>query len=597
MMKRHVRACIVVCLCLLLRTNLAVAQPQLASTDPPVPAASDCSVPDPKVHFVGRSSTLCIPVTDKNWTTLAMPEGVEVYSPEPDDTAFEFAWHRNTRQLHVTAKPGTPVGTVDTAKIIGPGYSATIEVRAAAKTRTEIEVEHITEEEVRRRVEVEAKRQEAVMQYEEEHAKRQAIEEQLNVCQSTTILATRDLENALVMARRNSRKTAKELAQSKAALAAKDKELAAKGAELASKDAALIATTEKLATTEKAKARAERERDRAIRSAEEAEREMLIDAVKRHQAEYPHVLAPSVADWVNVKHGAQRLRFGQAFTALDYIVFPLVIENPAGRPLQLTGVSIVDAAGNKKPASILDPTGHENAAKKIITTVGEGEQVQLLLGVKRGANHGPVSIELTEYMSMRPPIAAQFPDYVMVPVTQEQKKRERWGQQVILGPTVSFGGCWLADGIDGTSTVDATTCTIAGLRVTKGFFESVALQAEVTGGATGDAKFDAFTRSAKFGRATISGVVRLGAYSIPYVQLGIGAQGTNYDVSDGGPEGSFEFASFWTFGAGYDMRFGDLLIGAQVVGEVGMQDDKLFRNALSIGVHLGYGWNTGGRDK
>ena len=178
-------------------------------------------------------------------------------------------------------------------------------------------------------------------------------------------------------------------------------------------------------------------------------------------------------------------------------------------------------------------------------------------------------------------------DRFMEAIRQREARKAR-GRQLILGPSVSYGACWLTDGM-ADATLDITGCTAVGVRVTKGITEMIAFETEVTGGWTGQAEFMDGTRSATIGRVTAGGLLRFGDRTVPYFRLAIGVQGTNYDSTFTGADDSFELDFTWGIGGGLYARRGEHF----TVGAMLMATQEVNSGARSVhgGLQVGYGWN------
>ena len=141
-------------------------------------------------------------------------------------------------------------------------------------------------------------------------------------------------------------------------------------------------------------------------------------------------------------------------------------------------------------------------------------------------------------MVLKPLVPAEshtMRDRFMERIRQREARAAR-ARQLIIGPSISYGACWLTDGLEGDD-LDATSCTVLGVRIVKGFFESVAFEAEAVGAWSSDAHFEGvmfngeqgdLARSVKLGRVTAGGLLRFGDRTIPYFRLGLGVQGTSY---------------------------------------------------------------------
>lgn len=287
-----------------------------------------------------------------------------------------------------------------------------------------------------------------------------------------------------------------------------------------------------------------------------------------------------------------------------HLLVPFEFDNHDPAPFQPSQLEVRGMDAKVYPARVVLPRPKKAGADGVLPRVGPRERIRGVLSINlsdsqaadklvirfsEAGNQRWVGATITAYSFMRAVVlAAPADDWEREILAREA--REKRAVQLILSPSMAAGYCWLGIGIDGMSDVDATSCLMLGGRLVKGITETFAFQAEIMGGSTGAAEFEGFTRSANFGRATLGVMLRFGDMRIPYARVGVGAQGTSYNVSDGGPETKFEFSVLWTFGAGYDLRLGKLLIGVEVFAEQRM-DDNQFKNSLGLGAHFGYGWN------
>ena len=169
--------------------------------------------------------------------------------------------------------------------------------------------------------------------------------------------------------------------------------------------------------------------------------------------------------------------------------------------------------------------------------------------------------------------------------------------QLIVGPRLFGGAFWVPNGLEegqGRNTA-ATTFWGLGIRLLKGFSQSLAFEAEASGGRTGEVAFDLedgeLKRSAKFGRIHIGVALRFSADKvIPTARAGIGVQATTYDSETAGtkPDDGLEFSGLLgVFGGGVDYRFSEHLIGGVALSLVAAEEIQSFEAS----VRLGYGWN------
>lgn len=172
-----------------------------------------------------------------------------------------------------------------------------------------------------------------------------------------------------------------------------------------------------------------------------------------------------------------------------------------------------------------------------------------------------------------------------------------------------YGVTWLANPLDEKAS-DATSVKGFGVRASFGFNRFLAVEGELIGASTGEARFEdvtyenmqgELTRRASLGRAQIGGVLRLGTETIPTIRLGAGLQGASHDArlvaasgSVPGPETPFEVSTMLNFGAGLDVRLGEHVLAglgvavSRISGVFGAEGTRT--TTIEAGIHLGYFW-------
>jgi hypothetical protein len=225
---------------------------------------------------------------------------------------------------------------------------------------------------------------------------------------------------------------------------------------------------------------------------------------------------------------------------------------------------------------------------------------------------GPMTIVLGEQGGGRP-IMAIVGDWMprqtrhsiqmmeLRPVQSPDPERDR----VSIHLQGVYGAIWLGDGA-GLGKSDATSMKGLGVRAQYAFNRYIALDGEVIGASTGEARFGGvtydgmqgdLTRSAALGRVQFGGVLRFseGPY-VPLLRLGVGLQGasqrgtlTTATGEEPGPE-SFDLKGLLSLATGVDVRLGNHFIAGAALGAVFLGGfDEV--QSIELGVHLGYAWN------
>lgn len=180
--------------------------------------------------------------------------------------------------------------------------------------------------------------------------------------------------------------------------------------------------------------------------------------------------------------------------------------------------------------------------------------------------------------------------------TKEELERERLAKQSVLGPSTSLGACWLSSGVANDTNEQVTGCGTIGLRFTKGFMTHLAFDLEMVGGWTGSVTFGDQTRTATFGRAIASGLLRWGNGTVPYFRMGVGLQGLKHssefmmdDTGREDPDSSLQIKGTVLLGGGVDVRLAGNLIAGAVFSSLLRWDGN--PQSLDFGVNLRYGWS------
>ena len=362
------------------------------------------------------------------------------------------------------------------------------------------------------------------------------------------------------------------------------------------------------ANAEAAEAKADAEEARAVAAeataraeAAEARRnqaidEMLLVAARELVDEGSYRLLPEGGFW-EVSHDRLGAEFRYGTWQDGYFLLESILKVPRGRPFQLGEVRARLENGKRIPLRIVMPQHAEASRGNLITTVFPGQDERMILAFEVPADQDTDGIELELYQanSDAPPVVfqiARYPDgVIMAPETKKQRQQRLWAKQVVIGPRVSLGGCWLASGLDGDDDLTPARCIVAGAYISKGVSDLIAIGVDAVGSWSEDAQFNRdpndLTRSVKLFRATAFGDARFSRGKIvPYLRLGIGLQVTDYQ---GPPDSATEIALTYAVGGGAIYRLGENM-SAGLTGQFTSSDDRKFRS-LEAGVHLSYGWN------
>ena len=362
----------------------------------------------------------------------------------------------------------------------------------------------------------------------------------------------------------------------------------------------------------KAEAREAKASERAARERERGKGKAVVDAVYQLALNAAVELVDDqpkrlIAKKEESSFTAGRLngRFKYANWKNGLFLFDAELSVPPGRAINLARAKVVVAkTGKELTTGIVPPDAPDGPDlfnqphQKIIATIRPGQKKRLVFVVKMppGQPAKGLELKLFERGSDRPPLAVKVPEFtgvataILVAMGPKTAQRHRWARQLVAGPRISWGACWLTSGQDGEDDLENTSCMAAGAYVSRGFHEYVALEVEAVGGATGEARFDSAqgprTRSAKFGRFTGRAAARFAdGKTVPFVALGAGIQGTSYDD----PDSDLDIAAFFTVGGGLLYRLGEHWSARADVSLSEVRED--FYRALDVGVSLSYGWN------
>ena len=295
-----------------------------------------------------------------------------------------------------------------------------------------------------------------------------------------------------------------------------------------------------------------------------------------------------------------------------YLLVPFEVINTGTQPFHLDrDVHVSDQRGDVYPAQITYMSKPGSPDGNVVASIGVEEKVRGVIAIAFGSARSinDLDIRITDNQKARWLTASvstwkvervilsyRKPEWIKE--IEAREARESLGTQLIIGPRLFGGAFWISNGQVGDGReLDATTFYGLGVRVTKGFSESIAFEAEASWGTTGDAKFAVnggeVTRSGQFGRLQIGGVLRFGHKTIPLVRVGLGLQGTSYDSEATGitkPDDSIEFFGLLLFGGGADYRVSDnLIVGVALSAALPTGAEEI--RTLEAGVHIGYGWN------
>ena len=325
----------------------------------------------------------------------------------------------------------------------------------------------------------------------------------------------------------------------------------------------------------------------------------------------PPVIVPNERTTRN-SSGPLHIDISHGWWELSDLYLAFDIENPDQNPGEVAELVVYRGDGQPVAADIVhvqqfgEPNGRRVAfipaqqkARGFVSLPNAArEDIRGLTLVLRDANGETLAVaSVGDWESRR---------QILVPMSDEEIERQKRDEEargrVSLHLQVMGGYIWLEDGPE-SSELDATTFRGLSARVTYGFNRYWALEAEIAGGSSGQARFDMFdgmagdvVRRAEFGRAYFGGLLRLGQKTIPVVRLGVGIQGARLATeitADGSnvvtfSDKSLQFEGVVILGVGLDIRLGESLV-AGVAGTGVLRGVEEVR-ALGVSLHIGYSW-------
>jgi opacity protein-like surface antigen len=357
-----------------------------------------------------------------------------------------------------------------------------------------------------------------------------------------------------------------------------------------------------------------RARVESLRITWEAERDELEEMRDRQQLKQElraQPMVPVTTDGCST--GPLRVCVARGEWSGDELELTLEVENTDTRPHVVHNPVVRDSGGQAFDPGMVVFERWATDEKGEVALIPPGGQTRVGVRVP-GASAGDfqsLSLQLDAPDVLQPVVAAVdewrnnpfFTPKSKAEIEEEKLEKAAKGR-VSLHVQAMVGGIWLANPQDDAD-LDPTSVKGLGARVTYGFNRYVGFEADVVGAKSGESRFEDvdfngqqgdLLRSAKLGRVTLGGVIRMGVRRyIPVVRVGLGLQGAShnaeFEVGGGrmaGPEVGFEFNLTWSVGAGLDIRLGDHFIaGATVSGTQLMAGNS---RSIDAGVHLGYSW-------
>lgn len=377
------------------------------------------------------------------------------------------------------------------------------------------------------------------------------------------------------------------------------------------------------------------------RAALEREKERTTDSLATKLLLHDHPLMPVVrktrreGDPILVKLGAGRW-LGDGY------YFPIELENPHAQPFSPADLQVFDAAGTRIDAKVLGMEGAGGDHGGLVEMLQPKQHVKGVIKLPRSVERSisPLTVQITARNGLQPVLVAVDDWEIeigppMWPVTREEKQRrerekrrlereeqreklrqeredrewerrareEKEKDRVTLHLMAVAGGIWLPDGL-GQGRLDPTSLTGFGARVTYGFNRFLGFEAEVIGAGTGEARFGDtglngmqgdLLRSASLGRVQAGPVVRFGRKTVPFMRIGVGAQGASIGSrflvggnEAPGPDSAFDFDGLWYFGGGVDFRIGEHFVAGFGAAFEQMANSGV--RSIEAGIHVGYGW-------
>ena len=262
-------------------------------------------------------------------------------------------------------------------------------------------------------------------------------------------------------------------------------------------------------------------------------------------------------------------------------VLRVAIQNNYAEDATVTKVQLYGKHGSQDHAGEVFIEGDDGWSEpNLEATIPANTRVEASVLVKNPKSLGDAArLVLSGPSSILP--ASQWLDLQPPPEPEREKA---------IGINAIRGLVWL----EGGDELDSTNLTGLGLWATYAFTERFHLEIEALGAVTGKARFEdgpvAQTRSARLGRVHGGLLVRLGSQGVmPYLRLGVGAQGASYEMNAGtGDDSSFEFDLTWGVGGGIQLRISDEIIAGATIS-AGQEFDGGSRS-LQGGAHIGYSW-------
>jgi len=558
--------------------------------------------------IVGRGTTVCRPVST-TWTTIRVPKGGRIFvTRDPPPEHFQLDHEKDSRVVQVSAKLGAPAGEEMSIKVFHNGkYSATIILRIVSRQSDslgEYVLEHITEAEARRRNAVRS--QLALCQKEKAQAtsaSAQAQQEAVDAndarmtAEATAAEASKQAEKDRAQARASEARARKEVASARAetrraeadAAQARAEATQAKAEAADAKEEAADAKEEAADAKEETKA-AKEETKAAKEGQERAQRDMLTTVAAEIFDEEPVRLSPEAPAQKPVS-GRLSTEFLDGIWKNEYFLLGSVLRLAPGRPVEVVAVKV--RRGKTELATrVVSPDATPLPSTAAIGTLVPGKEKRVAFAIDVPPDTDLVGANLELYVKgQSAPLLFEIPRYYqrVSPISEAEYQRMQWAKQVVIGPRLALGGCWLSSGLDGDDDLSATRCTVAGAYVTQGVSDLFALGVDAVGGWSRNAQFDRepadITRSANLFQimAFADARLRRGRH-VPYLRFGLGGLVASYNEGDS----EFEFP-FYAVGGGLLARIGkhfSIAAGGMVVG-IGNGQPR----SLRVDLRMGYGWN------
>lgn len=323
----------------------------------------------------------------------------------------------------------------------------------------------------------------------------------------------------------------------------------------------------------------------------------VADSVRRSGDEL--AISLSSASWTGRKF----------YLALD-------VSNKTGQPVPLDHHQVKDRQGAQHESRLMAmfPEIEPDGGKRFLAPGKETRMVLEIPGAIEGdfaATRVALLTSATGSEIAWAAVDAWQGNPLFLPKPHDQIERERRDREALGRVTLQlqplFGAMWLANPLE-DSPLGMASVNGFSVRAAYGFNRFLSVEGELSGAFSGPARFSGMaynnmqgvlTRDAQFGRAQIGGLLKLGHRYVPTLRLGIGLQGTDHRAeftpeggqSVDGPELGFQAKAYFTFGAGFDVRFGNgWLAGLDATFAQLIADES---SVLLIGLHVGYSWQPG----